>query len=594
MLGRNMLRQIFCFEDQAAFNRWIKENPARQNAPVVSLNNPCLDISADDRRIFMRAYVDLVGSLSAVNNSLLWWATDLSSKNRFFSPLVTFLEKFYKLLRIIQRADADILCVIDVPFILMPSLKAALKERPVQCAWQGFKLRYYVLLFREILQRYGRVLRHLGYILPRILKAKQLFGDGLAECLARRKPVCLIKTFMSQKSFDQQGAYKDLFFGILPDFLAQTQPMIILGDTMDDINITWPLVKRNAEGKIYPLEAFMSVKDVLYRSAQMLGYRMFVPKRLDFNGTDVSGILKGIVDTFGNKIQPLHLYQHDMMLNVLAHYDIKQFILTCEFNPWEKMCIMALRQASPQTKIIGYQHTVVPQASVNMFTSRFEENIIPRPDLLLTVGKKPEAIIHRYETCVSSNVKPACGLRFAYLFSQPQAKREKRGNVLLALEGLPQVSQMVNYVLNHWGNDCPYQLRVRTHPVLPVERFAGQLVHDPRKMPKVTISEGTSLKEDLLWADIVIYWGTTVSLEAISMGKPVIHFDTGSMLSYDPLFELDQFKWVAGESSDLLGLIDSIYALSDEAYRLQCAEAKAYIADYFHPITAQTMNYFNG
>ena len=49
----------------------------------------------------------------------------------------------------------------------------------------------------------------------------------------------------------------------------------------------------------------------------------------------------------------------------------------------------------------------------------------------------------------------------------------------------------------------------------------------------------------------VLCRGTTVALEALMMEKPLIHFDRGNFLSYDPLFEFDDFKWTVRKSQEL-------------------------------------------
>ncbi len=584
--------KVICLSTHRDYQRWLKHSHGQGHALVIDLNTAIDGFNEGDRADFLKAYVEVVGQLSAHSPSLLWWATDISSKNRFFSPLVDPLEKFFKIMRILKRsAGGEGLIFIGVPWVLQESVEALCADQGFECYWP-FRLRPRFIYLKQVVLKAARVLRHVIYILPRISYARRVLGKDAAQAASDKTPVYVFKTFVAARAFDRQGTYKDLFFGAAVDHVARHQRVLVLGDVMDDFKKTTDLLGRVGGARVFPLESFLSPMDVLRASWQILTYCWQIPSRVDFCGQDITPLMVKLRESGADKIQPLHLYQYYVTRALLKQFSVKSFALTCEFNPWEKMCLWAVRELSPQTKTIGYQHAVVPQASANMFTSRLEEGFIPRPDLVLTVGQAPKDIIHRYETCAPSTVKACSGLRFDYLSGQPQPKRENRGHILLALEGLPQVAEMTNYVLGHWDGAKDWQLRIRTHPVLPLEKFVSQLTKDPLQMKGVSISKGTSLKDDLLWSDMVIYWGTTVALEVVSLGKPVIHYDNGFLLSYDPLFELKDFHWVATSSTSLIDIINHIYALSSDDYERQCKAAQAYMAGYFHLVNSTALDCF--
>ena len=504
----------------------------------------------EEQRRFISAYAELVGRLSRHNHSLLWWATDISSKNRFFSPLERALEQIFK-----------------GEQTLSPSLLSAL--------W-------------AMILRIARILQHMAYIAPRIIKARR-FSAAIARAAADPTPVYVVRTCVAGRSFDAAGNYKDIFFGCLPDFLSKRQRVIIFADVMDDFSKTTELLLKHGKDAIYPLEAFLRLGDVLKASWRMLFFSIRVPDDLTFLGRAVCKEVRAVCAANGSKIQPLHLYQYFAMSNLLKYFKVEKLLLTCEFNPWEKMFLAALKEHAPSAKTVGYQHTVVPQASVNMFTSHLEEDLMPKPDVILTVGPKPKDIIARYQTA-AIQLKPACALRFEYLIGQPQSPRTKRGQVLLVLEGMPQVAQIIAGVVNQLAAQDRYCLRIRTHPFLPLKQFVQGLLN---KGQRLEISSGT-LVQDLAWADAVIYWGSTVALEAVGLGKPVVHYDNGSLLSFDPLFELSAFKWRFGPADSLVAILDGINALSDEEYAQQRQAAQAYVADYFYPVTEEAMALFLG
>ena len=60
--------------------------------------------------------------------------------------------------------------------------------------------------------------------------------------------------------------------------------------------------------------------------------------------------------------------------------------------------------------------------------------------------------------------------------------------------------------------------------------------------------------------------GSAVCLDAIKYGLPVVHFDEGNYLSYDPLFELTQFKWIIKNINDLEIIINKINKLNNSEF----------------------------
>ena len=82
----------------------------------------------------------------------------------------------------------------------------------------------------------------------------------------------------------------------------------------------------------------------------------------------------------------------------------------------------------------------------------------------------------------------------------------------------------------------------------------------------ISFSQETSVEEDIAQCDLVLYWGTTVAIEAIMLGKPIVHFDRGDLVSFDPLFELDEFKWTISPIQGLNIIIEKIQSLSEDEF----------------------------
>jgi hypothetical protein len=559
---------------------------------IIHLDQIPHDFRRSCRDRFLKSYIDLVGQISRCNDSLLWWCTDLSSKNRFLSPLAKPLEILFLIKEHLALSNEDTIIFVHVPGILKGTLRTMVEGQKIQWEWHGGRSLPLLSKVKAWLRRIVRIKRHALRSIIRIMiwRTHKIFSCPTAPAVS--KPQALILSFISPKQFNEQGHYKDMFFGPLVNDLEKSYKVCVLADITGSFGQTLDIIRKQAPGKIYPLEAFLKLRDILFSSWQLFTYNVCLDQDFYFEGTEVSGLLRELCVQGGDRIQPAHYYRYWVLKRYLTQNKPGLLLYTCEFNPWEKMCLQAVKEISPGTRTIGYQHAVIPQASVNMFTSRYEEDLIPKPDLIVTVGDKPKEIIQKYTTSVDLKVVPGCGLRFDYMKEGSKASRSRRGHVLVVLEGVPEIVPMLDYLLTQWKDCDDRKLKIRPHPMYLMDKFAHHLSVDYSSMANVEISQGIPLKDDLQWADAVIYWGSTTALEALMAGKPVIHFDTGSLLSYDPLFELDHFKWIVTAQDSIAETLSVIERLSDEEYIQQCDKAQAYIRSYIKPVTDQAIQIF--
>jgi len=537
---------------------------------------------------FLREYVDLVAGIGAEQDSRLWWATDIASKNRFASRIPDLLSKFFITIEA-SRTNGDLI-VLDPPWQIIDSLIDFFKNtnRPFRV------IGYESVKWRDIM--FSRTKRIASVLKTAAAYIKKIIAVGRACPLSYPEgegPLYVIKSFIYDHSFSEGGSrYRDAFFGSLPGYLKGKKGLAIFADILGDYEKGLYNISKCKEFYIIPVEKMLSIKDVIATSFEALFSRFKI--RNDhclFGEYDISSIFRNEIARTFNGLAFYQMFHYRAVRNLLKIAKVETFLLTYENNPWEKMCIQSLRDFSPDTKIIGYAHTVIPQACANMFTSPLESTTAPRPDLILTVGQVPKEIIERYGVSENGRIKASCGLRFEYLFKLPVFERKLNGNIAVMLEGIPEVCKMVDYVLGELGN-TRFQVRIRTHPVLPWDQIARDVTQSWASLKNIGFSESKSIKDDVEWADIVVYWGTTVALEALSMGTPVIHFDTGSVFSYDPLFECNHLKWNTSRGQSLSEVIEKVYSLDEESFKTEQQKAKEYLNRYFYPIDDQALGKF--
>lgn len=536
----------------------------------------------------LREYVDLIGAIGTEQDSRLWWATDIASKNRFSSRVPELINQ----LVIIVETTGKIgdLLVLDPPWQIIDSLAGHFKKVKRPYRIYGYRR----VKWRDILssraKRVASIFKTAVVVSGRILKAKRQLR---ANFPAGKGPLYVIKSFIYDHSFSDNGkTYRDAFFGSLPDYLKEKKRLLVVADILGDYEKGIDNISQCSAFSIVPVERMLSIKDVIASSFEALLTRFkILNDHCLFGEYDISSIFRNETARTFNGLAFYQMFHYRAVRNLLKAAEVETFLLTYENNPWEKMCIQSLRDFSPGTKIIGYAHTVIPQACANMFTSPLESKTAPRPDLILTVGQVPKEIIERYGVKENGRIKAACGLRFEYLFKLPVFDRKLNGRIAVMLEGIPEVCKMVDYVFQELGN-TRFQVRIRTHPVLPWDQIARNISTPWASLNNISFSENKSIKDDVEWADIVVYWGTTVALEALSMGTPVIHFDTGSVFSYDPLFECKYLKWNTSRGRSLPEVIEEIYSLDQESFKTEQRKAKEYLNRYFHPIDNEALDKF--
>ena len=98
--------------------------------------------------------------------------------------------------------------------------------------------------------------------------------------------------------------------------------------------------------------------------------------------------------------------------------------------------------------------------------------------------------------------------------------------------------------------------------------------------------------DDLKSSDVCIYWGSTVCIEALSIGLPIINFNKNDIFSYDPLFQCNNLKWSLSEKELLINIIDNINNLDNESLEFEKKKAMKYIQNYLTKIDSNKMRVF--
>jgi len=563
------------------------------------------DIDGSNQDRMLQDYLDAIGLMGKTNGrQLYWWATDLAAKTRFRSRMSTYINEIALCLLAIERTR-HLKSPLVILFPSWPVVKA-LEKIAHESNWQlqvpnGF---WHGILtpVRAELKTWFQLLEETAKFIIHIFEARLAFGK-VPPRKDNQRPAYLIKSFIYESAFTHPGVYRDPFFGPLPDWLEAQK-----GGDQDIITIVLAFKRRFRcyrllaglkEKRIFPLPSFLRVADVIKALLSIAYNRMArsfkVPDRITFRGYKIAPLFKSSLRAGGWQVSIIQYLHYTAAMRIARYCNVVSCALTYEGNPWERMFIAGLRRFRADIKIFGYQHAVVPQAATSTFLSALELKHAPLPDNIITAGDVPADIIKRYSRYPPEQIRVGGALRIES--SLETSRLARRGakipmQVLVVLEGVKEVLPLVRYVLAN-ASTCPLaRFTFRAHPVLPFERIASRLAYRPPRLRGVQVSTGKSLTEDLEACDVVLYWGTTVALQAILAGKPVIHFRQNDIFSFDPLFNLEAFKWTVDASTNLQVCLEAIRALADEDYYASQEKAAEYVRNYFHPVDTNALRLF--
>ncbi|EQC43298.1 hypothetical protein [Bacteriovorax sp. Seq25_V] len=476
--------------------------------------------------------INTISRLSIRLNSLVWWASPIASKNRFYQPFNdVFDEKKVQFIKLIP--------------IYLYKLVRLIISTIVKCSYARF--------------------------------VKSNCNPSKVS-----KDILIIKSFLyPTQSLDN---YVDSFFGDLPKYLPENFEVVYL---LEPVNCH-KLALSKSNQNIVSIFKIINPTDILWILYHLIANFFRIYKETFDDDLDRRIFHIHLLDHINpTTFFAMLYYTAGLRLGKWPH--ARTLLYTFENNPWEKMLLAGINKSAKHIKKIGYQHNVIPLASSNMFFGDEELSLSPKPDKILTTGPITANILKKYSAFNNQNI-PTCALRYKDLYQlTPVVNKSK--NLLIALEGVLQASSFLNHFGKQLDQLVDWNIIIRCHPALPFNQLKKSVTINFEKYSNVKISINKSLFEDLNSSFVVMYWGSTVGLEALMLSKPVINIQF-TETNYDPLFELHSLKKTWVPSSPLILLLDYFYNMDPAIFNNEYNSARKYIINYLSPCTDENMTKF--
>lgn len=540
-------------------------------------------------RDFWRTYIEFLGRLNVQNHSPDWWAMTFTAKSPLATSLGLNIFHFLLIVELVGREPRPLLVVTENPDLI------------AQARQWGSQTGIRVV---NSVKASGRVRRFLKHQTPAGIVRTSLRTSLIWFLTRRNRPPknsqdehLVITTLTHPQSFVTPTSYRDVYFGPLVDHVSSLpRKALIIGLMVErPFKQLQMLKQQDFNVHVFPVESFVTLTDLLACTLRALrcSLRPVEPREaVELEGIDLKPLVRRAIREASRS--------GDLFLSLLMYYcgrslgstlRVTRLLYPYENRAWEKMLVQGIRVSSPQTQIVGYQHASVAPVHANFYLGQDEALVAPLPDSILTTGKVVQERLESEGNYPPGIFKTACALRRSQpLPAVAKGRREATTRVLVALAtSLEEHVNTLDFVGQAFRSQEKYQVRIRPHPAFSMDRV---LKAAASIRPNFFEPSTESLAEDLAWADIVLYATSTVGLEAVSLGIPVVHLDLGEPVDADPMFGWDEFRWSVADPPQLLKTIGDIEDLPETEFLARQKKGQEYADDYLRPVTAAGLRAF--
>ena len=169
-------------------------------------------------------------------------------------------------------------------------------------------------------------------------------------------------------------------------------------------------------------------------------------------------------------------------------------------------------------------------------------------------------------------------------------RREKITNVLVALaSSVIEYENVLLFLEKAFQDNGRYQVGIRPHPEFSLDRALNRL---PSLKLRYQLMDGP-LEDNFDWADVVVYVSSTVGVNALSTGIPVVSIDLREFMDYDPAPIDSPLKWSVADPAQLISTLDKIEGISESEFEALQIRAAEFGRRYFYPVTDKSLQAFS-
>ncbi|MBF0328452.1 MAG: hypothetical protein HQL10_04790 [Nitrospirae bacterium] len=543
--------------------------------------------------IVREPFISLIDSLSVDNaDNMDWWVSNLSSRNVLLSSFYVdccYLALIQELLRrgyALRTIKVNSVAMAETVNLLLRTQSGKIRVENVKC---------------PAFQRLKSVVRFLAhFILSAYRFFLRMFAMNVLKCSRRcfpDKPLTLLDVFVFENSF-KDGTFADRYYTGFQNFLSEDEKRLIFYvptlHKVKNIIATYRSILKSGENFLLK-EVFLTCADYLYA----LGYPFRVGKIALTPKTilnmDVTPLMKaalyqdrasyGSMDALLNYRFAERLAEAGIRLRLVVDWFENQ-VVDRGFNA-------GFRRFYNGISHVGYQGFVAPDRYLSLFPSNAEYAGEVIPQHVIVVGK---ALVDRLrQACPNLDVGVGPAFRFGGVWAE--RKDVPDPSLFTILIALPIMMREGNDILklaascleNKMLQTCHFL--IKQHPTNKREQILKYFGSGwPNRFQFSDEDVDTSMNK----ASLLISSASSVCMEALARGIPVIIVGSSSGLTYTPVpHHITDDIWSLCYTSDELMKAILYYKSRDEkTVKRHEALGKDIRGDYFEPVTRESVRRF--
>lgn len=529
-----------------------------------------------------QAFIEWLGALNVANAHPAWWAYTSTAKNLLSSPLGNRLFQALAVLKFVEETEFERLHVVGLTrgqrLLIEQALRKSRKDIILENDSAGVEFSAPELLARLLYQ----ALRT-GVVLARW---RGRFKIEAADAFAF--------TYVDANVVDGN----DAFFGSLPSLLAEHAPGYRLGFlafVQAPYHQVLPRLARFERYCYWPLLFALRFSDLAWGLRKAFSTLNAAGSELgrEVCNLDARPLLKEALRwdlAKGGYLYNVLLYR--AAVRFARRHAPRRFIYPYENKSLEKGLILGVREGHRDCRIVGYQHTSVTPRHTTLLFAEDEARATPLPDLIVTAGDVTRAFLERKGNYPRGIFATGCALRQNW---KPAASYAAAGGVrpriLLALSSSrSELVQAVEFLRAVDALGADFEFGVRPHPEFPLAMLPDELRGWIAARGKDF--SATSLGDNLEWCTVTAYVSSTVALETMMRGKPVINMDLGEVVVPDPVLGQPPLWRRVASAEDFARLLRELHDAPSGKLERDRAETLEFLRAYFRPVTPEAVAVF--
>ena len=482
-------------------------------------------------------YLSYIYGIGVRLRSLRWWLTSVSYRSGYVSTVfhqACYLRVALDLVRSWEGPGPLVLVMADRPVRTALERNMGGGESP-RVRWVGPRRTFPLRPVFDVVS----MLAHRAFIAGReaawLLRARRMIPRPYVP----NEPTTLLVSWANSGNLRNGGEFHRSFFGDTADKLSEMGNRVaVVPMVLPDVPYRWALHQlREAPIPLMVPHRYLGLMDLVRAVASSFARPPFPRSIPEFSEMDISVLIREDLRTHwvSNQVVDALLVAAVVRRWAGLGASISRIIYTYENQPWERALCWETRRSLPEAVLVGYQHSRVPRMLLNYYLAPGGETEAPLPDRVVTVGEHTARMLSAdgYGPIIrvggALQMQSVLGLRSR---TDKETERQDGAPVLVAGgNGFGETAELLDLAFQLFAEDDGVPIVVKCHPIMPFEKVSGSI----RPLPKNVQVSDEPIEELMLKSSLMVYTGSTVCIQALALGLPVVHVRPQFDFDLDPL-----------------------------------------------------------